>query len=41
MSGEVATQTMTAPRRRGGQLRRFAPVWGEVLQRTNMLEQAN
>ena len=28
MSGEVATQTMTAPRRRGGQLRRFAPVWG-------------
>src|SRR5215471_143637 len=27
-SAEVATQTMTAPRRRAGQMRRFAPVWG-------------
>jgi len=30
MSGEVATQTITAPRRRVGQLRRFAPVWGGI-----------
>src|SRR5262249_2929774 len=28
MSGEVATQTMTVPRRRAGQLRRVAPVRG-------------
>src|SRR5262249_1000389 len=27
-SAEVVTQTMTAPRRRAGQMRRFAPVWG-------------